>query len=196
MLCGHLFALDRVSPGGAGCLGPQRCRMTQRSAFSAFTLPSSSSDHPMHPFPPGSHTLPPWGMSHRGTHPIGGHTPQGTYPAAPMSLLPPAVASLQGSPLCHRPMEVPGSPTPRCPPPAQPRLTPAPLELLPLTPSLLLSSRRESPLPCTSSPQTLPGSPICSVPVPPAVGPQPQQPISSLVEIRPRSLATGSFYLI
>lgn len=49
---------------------------------------------------------------------------------------------------------------------------------------------------CTSSPQTLLGSPICSVLVPPAVGPQPQQPISSLVEIRPRSLAPGSFYLI
>lgn len=154
MLCRHLFALDRVSPGGAGCLGPQRCRMTQRSAFSAFTQPSSSSDHPMHPFPPGSHALPPWGMSHRGTHPIGGHTPRETYPAAPMSPLPPAVASLQGSPLCHRPIEVPGSPTPRCPtPPAQPRLTPAPLELLPLTPSLLLSSRRESPLSAPAAPR-------------------------------------------
>jgi len=57
--------------------------MTQRSAFSAFTQPSSSSDHPMHPFPPGSHALPPWGMSHRGTHPIGGHTPRRMYPATP-----------------------------------------------------------------------------------------------------------------
>lgn len=188
------------------------CRMTPRSAFS----------HPLPPPPLHSPELRP-GLSQRPWAPVPlgqprGPPPRGTSrgdPVSPRHLLvlachsqpgpghrlPAAIRRGTSAAQIPRARAVPGT---SCPAGSRPRTQhmacgtrhAAARGLLPLKAFLLLPSPRESPPPAEKAPRSslVPLAPqfVASQPL----APRPRQPISSRVAIRPRSLATGAFYLI